>query len=367
MPGTRNPLLKILLLPFSLIYGLVVLVRNFCFDTGIFTSQQFPLPVIGVGNITVGGTGKTPHVEYIVNLLKDHTALAVLSRGYRRKTSGFIVASTVSGVEDVGDEPLQIKKKFPGVEVAVDASRARGIRNICRVSNKLQAVVLDDAFQHRWVKPGISILLTDYNRPLKDDLLLPAGRLRERVSAKKRAEIVIVTKCPPDIKPIERRIIKKDLNLFPWQSLYFSTFVYGRPLPVFAGSPPFPEREELKGVKCKILMVTGIVAPRPLKKHLRSISPGIEQVTFPDHHSFRGRDIKRIARVWQEIRNDRKFIMTTEKDAMRFQKFTNMDPGIRENMYYIPITVSFIDNDGEVFNNQIITYVRKNKRDHILC
>jgi len=367
MTGSRNPLLTFLLLPFSFVYGLAVMVRNFCFDTGILVSQHFPLPVIGVGNITAGGTGKTPHVEYIVNLLKDTTCLAVLSRGYRRKSSGFVVASTVSGVEDVGDEPLQIKKKFPGIEVAVDTSRARGIRNICRINKKLQAVVLDDSFQHRWVKPGISVMLTDYNRPMKKDLLLPAGRLRERVSAKSRAEIVIITKCPPDIKPIERRIIKKDLNLFPWQSLYFSTFTYGTPLPVFAGAPSFPEREELKGVKYDILMVTGIVAPRLLKKYLRGFSPRIIQITFPDHHSFRSRDIRRIIAAWNEIKNDRKFFMTSEKDAMRLQKFTDIDPGIKEKMYYVPVAVSFIDKDGEAFNNQIINYVGKNRRDHILC
>lgn len=367
MTGTPHPLVKALLFPFTAVYGMVVLVRNMLFDLKLFSSREFGFPVISVGNITVGGTGKTPHVEFIVSALKDEFRVAVLSRGYMRKTSGFLVASTLSGTADVGDEPLQIKRKFPGVEVAVDASRRRGIRNLCRFNHRLQAFVLDDAFQHRWVKPGISVLLVDYNRPLKDDMLLPSGRLREFVSAKSRAAIVIVTKCPPGIKPIERRIIMKELDLYPWQSLYFSTFSYGAPLPVFSEAPSFPEREKLKATKRQILMVTGIVSPRPLKKHLRSISPGIEQVIFPDHHRFKGKDIDRIRKVWDNMGAKRKFIITTEKDAMRFRDIGEIDPEIKRHLYYVPITVSFIENDGATFKNQIVNYVRNNKRDHIIC
>jgi tetraacyldisaccharide 4'-kinase len=167
-----NPIIKALLAPFSLLYAIVVFIRNLCFDLGIFASREFPFPVISVGNITVGGTGKTPHVEYIVSLLKDEFSIAVLSRGYKRKSSGFVVASTASGVREIGDEPLQIKKKFPDVEVAVDGNRVRGIVNLCRYNRKVNTVILDDAFQHRWVKPGISILLIDYSRPLYTDTLL---------------------------------------------------------------------------------------------------------------------------------------------------------------------------------------------------
>ncbi len=368
MQYPHNPIIKALLAPLSMLYGIGVFFRNLCFDCGIYTSREFPFPVISVGNITVGGTGKTPHVEYIVSILKDQFSIAVLSRGYKRKSSGFVVASTASGVSNVGDEPLQIKKKFPDVEVAVDGNRVRGIVNLCRYNRKVNALILDDAFQHRWVKPGITILLMDYNRPVTVDNLLPAGRLREFASARKRAGIVIVTKCPSGIKPIERRIIAKELDLFAWQSLYFTTIMYGDPVPVFTGGVPFPEREELKGMNSQILMVTGIVSPGPLKQHLSVISPVAAHLAFADHHKFTKRDAGKIGRVWKSVEGEHKFLVTTEKDAMRFREIGNyIDPEIRINMYYIPITISFVDNDGELFKNQILNYVRNNKRDRILC
>lgn len=367
MQQSGNPLLKALLSPLSLLYGIGVFLRNLCFEWGIFKSQEFIFPVISVGNITVGGTGKTPHVEHIISFLKDEFRVAVLSRGYKRRTSGFVVASVASGVNDVGDEPLQIKKKFPLLEVAVDEKRVRGIRKLCNYNRKLEVFVLDDAFQHRWVRPGISVLLVDYSRPVTKDTLLPSGSLREFVSAKNRAAIVVVTKCPPDIKPIDRRIIMTELDLFPWQSLYFTSFSYGEPLPVFGEGVPFPEREELRKIKPHLLMVTGIVSPRPLKKHLRSISPRIEQLTFPDHHNFSRRDIDMIKDAWNSLGEGNKFVMTTEKDAMRLQMIGNIEPEIKRNMYYIPITIHFIEGTGNSFKNKIIDYVRKNKKDHILC
>lgn len=366
MKGSYKPIITVLLAPLSLIYGIVIFFRNLFFDIGIFSSREFALPVISVGNITVGGTGKTPHVEHIISILKDEFRVAVLSRGYKRKSTGFVVASTASTIQDIGDEPLQIKKKFPEVEVVVDGDRVRGIRKLCLYSREIQAVILDDAFQHRWVKPGISILLIDYNQPIKDDYLLPAGRLRESASAKKRAVIVVVTKCPSDIKPIERRIITKDLNLFPWQSLYFSTFRYCDPLPVFSGALPFPGMEQLREIKPSILMITGIANPQLLKIHLNLISNRIEQICFSDHHQFTSQDINRIKVAWQSIKDKRKIIITTEKDAMRFAVGNNIDPEIREKMYYIPIDIRFIENDGELFKNQILNYVRNNKREHII-
>ncbi len=362
-----QPALKVLLSPLSAIYGTGVLLRNTCFRWGIFRGREFPFPVISVGNITVGGTGKTPHVEYLVSLLRERFSLAVLSRGYKRKSRGFAVVSTESHVDEVGDEPLQIKRKYPDVAVAVDGNRVRGIEKLCRYSGRMQAVLLDDAFQHRWVRPGISILLTDYSRPLKDDMLLPAGSLREFVSAKKRATIVIVTKCPPDMKPIDRRIIMTDLNLFPWQALFFTTFSYGDPQPVFSETVPFPEREKIRSEKAGILMVTGIVSPRPLRKHLRSISPMISQLRFPDHHRFGERDVARIKDAWNSLGNNLRMLITTEKDAARLRQTPGLGDELKRNMYYVPVTVRFIDDNGETFNKKIIDYVGKNKRDHILC
>lgn len=366
MQQNRHPILTALGLPFSVIYGLIIFLRNQCFNTRLFPSHEFDFPVISVGNITVGGTGKTPHVEYIVSLLKDDFKVAVLSRGYKRKSSGFVVASTASGVKDVGDEPLQIKKKFPSVEVAVDARRVRGIKKLCSYNENIQAVILDDAFQHRWVKPGISILLVDYNQPLKGDLLLPAGRLREPVSAKNRAAIVIITKCPPDIKPIERRILSKELNLSPWQSLYFTTFSYGRTLPVFPDDAKVKTEEDLFATKPFILMVTGIASPDLLKDYLGGISSGIEKLFFPDHHNFTGEDMQRILKIWKSLDRKNKVIITTEKDAIRLQKRTDIDSEIKQNIYYIPVKVSFIEKYGDMFKKQIIQYVKNNKRDHII-
>jgi tetraacyldisaccharide 4'-kinase len=362
----RHPVITALLLPFALVYGIGVSLRNFLFDAGVFSSRSFDIPVISVGNITVGGTGKTPHVEYIVSLLKDDFRVAVLSRGYKRKTSGFIVASDNSGVDEIGDEPLQIKKRFPDAVVAVDGNRVRGIQNLCSLNDDLKAIILDDAFQHRWVKPGITVLLMDYNQPVKDDYLLPAGRLREFSYATKRAAIVVVTKCPPDFKPIERRIMMNNLRLMPWQTLYFSEFSYGEPVPVFDDAVPFPEREEFLTLRSKILMVTGIASPGTFERHLTSISAKPVKIEFADHHQFSSSDIQRISRVFGSMDGNRNVILTTEKDAMRFRKIDGIDPAISQSLYYLPISVRFLENDGEEFKHQILRYVRNNKRNHLL-
>jgi tetraacyldisaccharide 4'-kinase len=362
----RHPVITVLLLPFSVIYGIGVSIRNFLFDSGVFPSRIFDIPVISVGNITVGGTGKTPHVEYILSLLKNDFKVAVLSRGYKRKTSGFIVASETSGVDEIGDEPLQIKKRFPDAEVAVDGNRVRGIQKLCSLKTDLKAIILDDAFQHRWVKPGITVLLMDYNQPIKDDYLLPAGRLREFSSASKRAAIVVVTKCPPDFKPIERRIMMNNLSLMPWQTLYFSEFSYGEPVPVFDGALPFPEREEFRTMRSNILMVTGIASPGTFENHLRTISKSPVKIEFPDHHQYSANDMKRILKVFGDMEGNRNVILTTEKDAMRFRKINDVDPKISQNLYYFPISVRFLENDGKEFKHQILRYVRNNKRNHLL-
>jgi tetraacyldisaccharide 4'-kinase len=364
-PG-RNYLLKVLLLPVSFIYGIVVFIRNTLFDAGLLPSERFPFPVISIGNITAGGTGKTPHVEYLVSILKDEFKVAVLSRGYKRKSSGFRIAGMYSKVSEVGDEPLQIKKKFPGAEVAVSAARVKGIRRLLNHNDKIQAVILDDAFQHRWVKPGISILLIDYHRPVNRDNLLPAGYLREPVSSIKRASIVVITKCPPKIKPIDIRIIRKDLNLYPWQSLYFTSFSYGDPLPVYPEGKPFPGKWLVPGNGLTILMVTGIATPSVFRNYLGNISGDIVQLSFPDHHNFTGRDIRKIGRAWLSIENKRKAILTTEKDAVRLSELSGTGPELKKYMYYIPVRVSFIEKNSSKFNKQILDYVRKNKRHHIV-
>ena len=227
------------LLPLSWLYGLGVGFRNLLFEMGILKSRSFSTPVISVGNITVGGTGKTPHVEYLVRLLKDQAKVAVLSRGYKRKTSGFVLADKDATVRSIGDEPFQMKTKFPNVTVAVDRKRTRGIDKLTSGDyvKDIDVILLDDAFQHRYVKPGINILLVDYHRLIIYDKLLPAGRLREPVVSKNRADIVIVTKCPKDLKPMEFRVITKAMSLYPYQQLFFSTHEFEALRPVFSKKP----------------------------------------------------------------------------------------------------------------------------------
>ena len=231
------------LLPLSWFYGLGVGFRNLLFEMGILKSRSFNVPVISVGNITVGGTGKTPHVEYLIRLMKDRAKVAVLSRGYKRKSHGFVLASKNTTVNDIGDEPYQMKTKFPDITVAVDRKRTRGIDKLTSGEQvkDTDVILLDDAFQHRYVKPGINILLVDYHRLIIYDALLPAGRLREPVKSKDRADIVIVTKCPKDLKPMEFRVITKAMKLYPYQQLFFSTHEFESLRPVFTGDPVQPE------------------------------------------------------------------------------------------------------------------------------
>jgi len=366
MPAPSRNNYYLLLYPFSLVYGLIVWFRNLFFDYDIIKSSEFPIPVISVGNITVGGTGKTPHIEYLVELLKEEFQVATLSRGYKRKTRDFILADADSGVRDIGDEPVQIKQKYPDIHVAVDRRRANGIRELMKRIPDLDVILLDDAFQHRYVKPGLSILLIDYNRPLSEDLLLPAGRLREQAYERRRANTILITKCPDRLKPIDRRIIVKDQNLYAFQHLFFSKLVYGEPVPVFNNNERPMSISEMKSAKPRILMVTGIAGPRLFKKHLRSISPQITEMIYPDHHSFSGTDIVRIRDKFEEMEAVEKLIFTTEKDAMRLQKITNIASSIRERMYYIPVGIEIMNEDVENFNMQIRNYVRNNKRDSIL-
>ncbi|MBO5750396.1 MAG: tetraacyldisaccharide 4'-kinase, partial [Bacteroidaceae bacterium] len=223
------------LTPLSWLYGLGVGVRNAMFDCGLLPSEKFDVPVISVGNITVGGSGKTPHTEYLVRLLRDKYQVAILSRGYKRKSKGFQFASDETTMETIGDEPFQMKRKYPEAHVAVDKDRRNGIRNLLdkNVNPPVGVVILDDAFQHRYVSPDVNVLLMDYHRLICFDKLLPAGRLREPAANKRRADIVVVTKCPQTITPMEQRGIERSLALFPWQRLYFTYFKYGSLYPLF--------------------------------------------------------------------------------------------------------------------------------------
>jgi tetraacyldisaccharide 4'-kinase len=356
----------VLLYPLSLIYGFIVWFRNCLFDFNILKSREFTIPVISVGNITVGGTGKTPHVEYLVRLLKDEFSIATLSRGYKRKTSGFVLSTSTSTSSDIGDEPCQIKQKFPNIHVAVDANRVRGIGKLLEHDKNLKAVILDDGFQHRYVAPGLNILLVDYNNPIGSDHLLPYGRLREHPNEKQRADIIIVTKCPARVKPIEQRLLEMDLKKFAYQKLFFTTLEYGEPIPVFANSAKNISYGEMKALNPGLFLLTGIANPRLLKAHIRGINTKIEDIVYPDHYSYTASDMHELIGKFSALQMKNKFIITTEKDAMRLRQFPDLEDEIKQAMYYIPVHVEFSENDAKNFNHLITNYVRNNKPDSLL-
>ena len=359
---------KIILLPLSVIYGVVTGVRNFLFHIGILKSQTFRIPVICVGNITVGGTGKTPHTELIISELKKKFRVACLSRGYKRKTRGFILANEHSTAAEIGDEPMQIKSKYPDILVACDGKRVRGIQKLLALPEPPEVILLDDAFQHRYVKPGLSILLTDYHRLFCDDTLLPAGRLRESVNGKNRAQIVIVTKCPQDIKPIDYNIITKRLNLYPYQQLYFSSFRYGNLQPVFPSVAPGvdspPNELPLSAlVNTDILLVTGIASPAPILEELKMYTDQIDSLSFDDHHHFSHRDIQQIKERFGKLKGEHKLIVTTEKDATRLIHHPVLSEELKPFIYALPIEIEILQNQQDKFNQHIIGYVRENTRN----
>lgn len=361
----KKNILTFLFLPFSWIYGLFVFIRNKLFDLGILEEKEFNIPIISVGNITIGGTGKTPHIEYLIRLLKDEFKIAVLSRGYKRKTSGFIVADDFSDAEMIGDEPFQIKRKFPEVLVAVDADRRNGINSIMNSDTGIELILLDDAFQHRYVKPGLSVLLIDFNRPISDDFLLPSGQLREPASARKRADIILISKCPENLNAIERRILVKDLNLETLQYLYFTTVLHDDLMPVFSDADQ-TDTSILSSSNPSLLLVSGIANPLGLKQFALKISPIIKDIQFPDHHAFTKKDIARIILDFEMLQREEKFLITTEKDAARLQKYHEIHSNIKNRMFYIPVRIGFLNDDAENFNKHIFNYVRNNKRNSIL-
>jgi tetraacyldisaccharide 4'-kinase len=343
----------------SFFYGLVAGLRNELFTLKILSSREFDLPVISIGNIAVGGTGKTPHTEYIAGLLKSCFNVATLSRGYKRKTRGFYIVEQTSKVREVGDEPLQIKLKFKDITVAVDAKRVRGIERLLALPVKPDVILLDDAFQHQYVTPGINILLTDYNHLITKDSLLPYGRLRESASNKSRATIIIVTKCPAELQPIEERIITKELEIRPYQNLYFSRINYGSLIPVFPAEVSSKTSQLVDGQS--ILMVTGIAYPSSLKEYLKHGSYAIQEMNYPDHHNYSAKDFDKIVARFDTIAEKKKIIVTTEKDMVRFRDSDTIPETIRKNMYYIPLKISFLNDGGKDFDRKILNYVRENK------
>ena len=354
-----------ILTPLTFLYGAAIGLRNKFFDWEFITSEEFEVPVISVGNLTVGGTGKTPHTEYLIGLLKDKFKTALLSRGYKRKSSGYRLASDSSTPREIGDEPYQIKKKFPGIHVAVDANRRHGIHRLCEDAETADTavVLLDDAFQHRHVTPGVSIVLMDYNRPIYEDALMPSGMLREPKSSLLRAHIIIVTKCPADIKPIDYRIVAKHLELRPYQRLYFTSFAYG-------DLKSLGEEKQTRALstltrQTHIILVTGIASAAPLVDKLREYTDCITHLEFGDHHDFSRAEVQNIEKMFATTEAADKLIITTEKDAARLSLHMLSDL-TSSNLYVLPIEVVFLQEQQEKFNHYIIDYVSKNSRNRIV-
>ncbi len=354
---------QIIATPLSIIYGGVVFVRNKLFDWNILKSHTFSVPTISIGNIAVGGTGKTPHTEYIISLLIDRYKIGMLSRGYKRKTSGFILAGNNSTPMDIGDEPYQIYQKFGDrIKVAVCEKRVVGINELLKIDPNLDLIVLDDAFQHRYVKPSVSIVLTEFNHPCFEDKLLPLGRLRESThSMRNRADIVIVTKCPDDIKPVNFRLFKKHLDLFPYQKLFFSKFKYDFLIPIFPKESTYIPELAMLTNKDIILAVTGIASPRPLVKYLKTFRPTVKVMHFPDHHNFSKFDIKNIQEVYNSLSGRYKIILTTEKDAVRIANNPYFPFELKQHIFYQPINVEFIHYETENFDSDLLKMIESKK------
>lgn len=347
---SRKILSGLFLKPLSAAYGAITATRNKMFDFGILTQREFKIPVLVVGNIAVGGTGKTPHTEYLVRLLIGRYKVGVLSRGYNRKTSGFVLADDKASASTIGDESYQIFQKFgnQGVMVAVCEDRCAGIDHMLEIDPTLNLIILDDAFQHRYVKPRVSVVLTEYSRPVYSDSMLPAGRLRENKGALHRADIVIVTKCPSDMKQLEYRLFVKNLNLYPYQKLYFSTYVYDDIKPVFPEiGGNISSISELDKTKY-VIALAGIAHPQSFIKYLRATRAKVSSMVFPDHHNYNRDDISDlISKIKSSPDVKNTIVITTEKDAMRLKGIKGLPKGLKSRLYYIPISVRLIPNVAE--------------------
>ncbi|MEA3448604.1 MAG: tetraacyldisaccharide 4'-kinase [Bacteroidota bacterium] len=362
MSGGLNIIKFLVLYPLSLIYGIIIALRNGMYNSGILKSKSYDFPVICIGNLSVGGTGKTPHVEYLIRLLQNDFGIAVLSRGYKRKTRGFRFVETSDDVHNVGDEPLQIKKKFPHVTVAVDEKRIRGINKLSQ-QDDLRVVLLDDAFQHRKVNAGLNILLSNYDRPFTKDHFLPFGTLREHPHEHRRAHIIIITKCPIKLKPIEKRIIDKELKTYPFQYLFFTSLEYGNLTNIFDEDNQIPI-DKINKENTGIIGVSAIAHNKKFKNKLKELSEEVKMVNFLDHHYYNKKDIERINHHIKKLDTEKKIIVTTEKDAVKIRNLPHIREDMKALFYYLPIRAIFLGDEKkeDEFKQQIIRYVKTNRR-----
>ena len=324
------------------------------FKWHILKQREFPVPVVVVGNISAGGTGKTPHTEYVIDLLRYKYHIGMLSRGYKRKTKGFVLATSRSTPLDIGDEPYQIYQKFGrDISVAVCEDRCTGIEELLRLDPRINLIVLDDAFQHRYVKPTVSIVLTEFNNPVFFDKLLPLGRLREPAKAIYRADMVVVTKCPPQLKAIEYRIFKNNLKLFPYQKLFFSRFNYTSLRPLFPDIRKDAPHMSWLGPDDTVLVLSGIANPKPLVRYLKGFKASIKVKVFPDHHNFNRKDLDAITKRFNELEGKQKIIVTTEKDAVRLINNPYFPHQLKPYIFYQPVDETFDPMNVDSFDLEL--------------
>ncbi len=335
-----------------MVYGLVIRIRNFLFDIRVLPSEKFEIPVISVGNLIAGGSGKTPTVEYLIRLMGEGSNIATLSRGYKRKTKGYRLATENETVDTLGDEPLQYHQKFTRINVAVSENRRTGIRELTKEVADLDTVILDDAFQHRFVKPKISILVTDYFKLYTQDWLLPFGKLREPISGRKRANIIVVTKTPRIFSPIVRKQLLEDLKPYPGQLVCFSYINYLPFEPVYQGHCDFSSKTENV---YSIIMISGIGNPGPMEEYLRRLCTDLEIMEFPDHHQFVEKDLLILKDKYKHLPTKRKIIVTTEKDAKRLQNAEAEAILGDLPIFYTPITFEFHPADKLAFDKAVVT------------
>jgi tetraacyldisaccharide 4'-kinase len=329
------------------------------FEWKILPSERFPLPVICIGNISAGGAGKTPFTEYLVSILKKNYRVATLSRGYKRKTKGFLIVNKQHTPYEVGDEACQVKQKFPDITVAVDANRRRGIRNLLKLpdSEIPDVIILDDAMQHRYVIPTLTVMLTEHSNIYYEDTLLPAGNLREPACEAHRPDIIVVTKCRSILKPIELRLIEKNMMPMANQHLYFSTFKYHGIEALFPDKALFPcHLSEISGNEY-LLLIAGIANPQPFVEKVRKYSNKITEFIFPDHYFFKQTDIQRIDEVFRKLPANSGRIICTEKDAMRLKSIDCLPESWKSCLYFLPVQVDFLYNKENDFKERIMKHV----------
>lgn len=340
---------RYLLFPFSLVYGAFVWLRNWMYDKNIIKSASFNFPIICVGNLATGGTGKTPMTEYLVEILKTRYKTATLSRGYKRKTKGFAIADMNSTAIDIGDEPMQFHQKFPDITVAVGEERLVAIPQILHQRPDTRVIILDDAFQHRAVRAGMNLLLTDYKNLFTRDLMLPAGDLRDVKASRKRADMIIVTKCKSTLAIEERDELIEEIDPLPHQKVFFTEIVYSRPYHLFTKVPGDI------GASANILLLCGIANPKPLNEFLTAHVHSYDMIRYADHHIFSSDDLKEIKRQFEKLSAPNKLILTTEKDAMRLEKFRA--ELLSYPIYVLPIKHRFLFNEEKTFNAEIFNFV----------